>query len=395
MNRHVARWFGGAALLSFAAMASGAQSSTSASTKWQAWVGCWTAAPATELLLPASAAPVVCVTPATGGGDAVNVATIANGKLVSSQRIDASGAEQPVDAKGCTGTQRGQWSADGRRVYLHSIATCDGLKRTTTSLLAFTPRGEWLDVQEVSADNGSAVRVARYRDVGVPNTVPAEIATVLSDRSMSAQGARVAAGAAIGPAAVIEATRVSTPAVVEAFVLERGERFALDKYDLITLADAGVPGRVTDAMVAVSNPQVFAVAHGDGRVARDSAIVTDDVVGRRISVYMEPSYGYYPYGYGYGYGYPSYYNNYYGYGYGGYGYGYPGYYYGSPVIVVNGTKETPHGRLVKGRGYTPADGTTSGTAATPTTSRGSSDAGTRGSTSEPAASSTRTARPRP
>jgi hypothetical protein len=263
------------------------------------------------------------------------------------------------------------------------------LKRTTSGLLGFSPSGEWLDVQQISADSGSAVRVARYRDVGVPSTVPSDIGSALSGRSMSTQAARIAAGAPIGTTAVIEASRVSTPAVVEAFVLERGERFALDKYDLVALADAGVPGRVTDAMVAVSNPQAFAVAHSDPRAARDSALDAD-VVGRRIPVYMEPSYGYYPYGYGYGYGYG--YNNY---GYNNYyGYGYPGYYYGSPIIVVNSPAETQHGRLVKGRGYTPANGTPSGTPATPSTSRGASDSGSgsRGSSSEPAA---RTARPRP
>ncbi|HEY2025596.1 MAG TPA: hypothetical protein VGG78_01220 [Gemmatimonadaceae bacterium] len=375
---------GAMALLTFAAVTSGAQSSAS-SSKWQAWIGCWTAAPANELLLPVSSGPIVCVTPSSD--DAVNVATIANGKVMSSQRIDASGTEQPVDAKGCSGTQRGQWSADGRRVFLRAVATCDGLRRTTSSLLGFTPNGEWLDVQEIAADSGSAVRVARYRDVGVPSTVPSEISSALGGRSMSTQGARIAAGAPIGTTAVIEASRVSTPAVVEAFVLERGERFSLDKYDLVALADAGVPGRVTDAMIAVSNPQAFAVAHNDGRAARDNAL-DDDVVGRRIPVYMEPSYGYYPYGYGYGY-----YNNFYGYNnYYGYGYGYPGYYYGSPIIVVNGSNPTQRGRLVKGHGYTPANGTPA-TPSTPSTSRGSTESGSRGAASEP--SSSRTARPRP
>jgi len=31
----------------------------------------------------------------------------------------------------------------------------------------------------------------------------------------------------------------------------------------VRLADAGVPARVTDAMIAVSNPNVFAVGHPD------------------------------------------------------------------------------------------------------------------------------------
>ncbi len=58
------------------------------------------------------------------------------GKIVSTQRIDASGAERPVDAKGCTGVQRATWSADERRIYLRSASTCDGLKSTTSAILA-------------------------------------------------------------------------------------------------------------------------------------------------------------------------------------------------------------------------------------------------------------------
>lgn len=386
MNRHMTRWLGAAALLSLAAAAGGAQSSVTSGSRWQAWVGCWTAAPASEAFTPAST-PIVCVTP--DAGHAVHVATIANGKVVSSQRIDASGGEQPADAKGCSGTERGQWSADGRRVFLRAVATCDGLKRTTSGLLAFTPTGEWLDVQEIVADSGSAVRVARYRDIGVPSTVPAEIAAALSGRSTSVQGARVAAGAPIGSAAVIEATHMSTPAVVEAFLLERGQRFSLGARDLVALADAGVPGRVTDAMVAVSNPETFAVTHRDVRPVRDNARDADDVVvGRRIPVYMEPSYGYSPYGYGYGY--------YDAYGYGAYGYGYPGY-YSSPIIVVNApaTRETPHGRMVKGRGYTAGDAPPTGSTAMPLSpSHGAASSPSSGS-SQPASSSERTAKPRP
>lgn len=395
MSRHMTRWLGAAALLALTAAASGAQSSVGSSSRWRAWVGCWSAAPTTEVFTPASA-PIVCVTP--DAGNAVNVATIANGKVVSSQRIDASGSEQPVDAKGCSGTERGQWSSDGRRVFLRAVATCDGLKRTTSGVLAFTPTGEWLDVQEIVADSGSAVRVARYRDVGVPSTVPAEIATALGGRSTSVQGARVAAGAPIGSAAVIEATHVSTPAVVEALLLERGQQFSLGARELVALADAGVPGRVTDAMVAVSNPETFAVTHREVRPVRDSARDAEDdvVVGRRIRVYMEPSYGYYsPYGYGYGY------YNAYGYGaysYGAYGYGYPGYYSGSPIIVVNSptTRETPHGRMVKGRGYTAGDALLTPAAAIPlsSSSPGAVSSPSSGS-SQPASSSERTAKPRP
>jgi len=399
------------ALVSLSAATGAAQQD--AGSRWQGWLGCWTGA-APDALMP-SAAPLVCITP-TSNADVVHVATVQDGKVLATKTIDASGKDQPIDAKDCTGTQRAEWSADARRVYLRAVATCAGTTRTTSGILAMSPTGEWLDVQGIAAGEGENVRVARYHDAGLPENLPSDIKSALEGRSASVQGARVAAGANVGTTAVIEASKKATPAVVEAWLLERGQRFALDAKTLVQLADAGVPARVTDAMVAVTNPQTFAVAHVAPSTQYNRP--EDEVTGRRIPVFLAPppydpfGWGYAPYGYGYGYngyGYP------YGYGYSGYGYGgYYGYpYFGStPVIVVPGTGNIPgHGRMVKGQGYQPAVGS-AGTGRTaqprnapsPSTwgssrSAGSSSSGTSSSTgSSTSPSSTggeRTAKPRP
>ena len=394
-----------AGLVALVAGSAGAQQAAAGS--WQGWIGCWTAGPAIGGIAPSSIAPLVCIAP-TADANVVDVATISGDKVVSTQRIDASGRELPMDAKGCTGTQRAQWSADGRRVYLNAIATCDGVQRVTSGIIAMSPTGEWLDVQGVAAAGDEAVRVARYRDAGVPSAVPEAIASAIRERATATQGARYAIGGTIGSAAVIEASRIETAAVVEAWLMERGQAFGLDANELVRLADAGVPARVTDAMVAVSNPSVFAVERPDGssrsrRALRDE----DEIAGRRIYVYMDPAYspyrwGYTPYGYGYGYGYGPY-----GYaplGYGGYGYG-SGYYgsgYVAPIIIVNPQQPTQRGQAVKGRGYTPRDPNPS--AATPTQARGTdnSSSSSGSSSSQPARSdpprsepAPRTAHPKP
>jgi hypothetical protein len=390
-----------AGLVALAASAGSAQQSAQG-PRWQAWAGCWTAAPSSaDALLPAAqSAPVVCVVP-TSNSDVVEVSTIADGKVVSHTRIDASGREQPVELKGCTGTQRAQWSADERRVFLKAVTTCDGLQRTTSGILAMSPTGEWLDVQGVTTGGGDNLRVARYRDAGVPASVPADIAAALNGRSESVRAARIAAGANVGTSAVVEASRIADAAVVEGWLLERRQPFALDANALVALADAGVPARVTDAIVAVSNPKAFAIARPDR--AAEGVIEADDIApaGRRIPVRLDP-WSYDPYGYG-SYGLGSYYGGYgYGLGYGGSygGYGYPGYYYGSPIIVVPGpTAGAAHGRMVKGRGYT-KDGEASGraTSSSPSWSSPSSGSGTSSgssSGSSSSGSSTRTAKPRP
>ena len=383
-------------------------SAQGAGPRWQAWLGCWSSAALSESYGSAQfAPPVVCIVP-TSSSDVVEVATIADGKVVKRDSIDASGRDRALQAKGCEGTQVARWSADERRVYLKSASSCEGMRTTGSSILAMTQSGEWIDVRGVSAGEGENVRVARYRDIGLPTAIPAEIASALRGRAMASQAARIAAGATIGTTAVKEATSSASAGVVEAWIMERAQRFALGANELVALADAGIPARVTDAMVAVSYPNAFQVARADDRSVRDA----EDVgYGRTIPVYLDPYYS--PWGWGYsrygnsGYGYNGYGNGYGGNGYGGYG---SGYYGGAPIIIVTGTQAAggSNGQMVKGRGYTQgtSGGSTSGREYAPTNSGASSGSSSSGSSTGTSSSSApapqasqpaeqRTAKPRP
>ena len=386
-----------------AAASASAQGSTG--PRWQAWVGCWTsAAPGDAYGSSQFAAPIVCVVPTTNT-DVVEVATIADGKVGKRDTIDASGMAKAIHTKECDGSQVARWSADERRVYLSSATTCFGVKSSVSSILAMSEKGEWLDIRGVNAGDGENVRVARYRDIGLPGSVPAEITDVLRSRGGSMSGARVAAGATIGTTAVAEASKAANEAVVEAWLLERGQRFALTANSLIALSDAGIPSRVTDAMVAVSNPRAFNLARAEP-VARSESGDDEVRVGRRIPVYIDP---YDPWGYGYGY-------SRYGYGYsryGQYGYGSPygnGYYggYTGPIIIVTGnqtggTATITNPQVVKGRGYTQNSGTSSsGRSSSPSTESSQSGSSTSHAPSsqpqqqaQPEPSTQRTAKPRP
>ncbi len=366
---------------------------------WQGWIGCWATQSSASSPIALAGGPFVCVLP-TSDANVVDVATVAEGKVIARQRIDASGKALPIDAKECTGTKLGHWSADGRRVFLRADAVCGGTSLTTTGILAMTPNGEWLDIQSNAAGGGSSLRVIRYADAGMPSSIPTEIASVLNAREVAVQGARVAAGAPIGTSAVIEATKLADSSVVAAWLLERQQPFRIDASQLVSLAESGVPAAVTDAMVAVSNPKVFAVARPSPEAAR-----ADDIAGRRIYLTLDRydpfatryGYGYDPYRSGYGYGY--------GYGYGlAPGYGYSGYYNSAPIIIVRGAAQTSSqtpGHMVKGRGFVPDQPTSpspSSSRASTSTSSGSSSGNTgSSSTSQPASqgSTERTAKPRP
>lgn len=364
-----------------------AQGSVAAGSRWDAWVGCWQAEAAPAAVTgttslgdiagaPAAGAPTVCIVP-TGAPGTVAVATVAGGKLVSQDRIVATGQRQPRSREGCTGWESAQWSASGERLYLHSMDSCPrGIARTSSGILAMSPGGEWLDVQGVTVRGQTGVRVIRYRSAAIPAALPAQLASALRGRGATAVStARMVAAASLTTRDVIEASHQVDPAVTQAWLLARGQRFKLDARQLVALANAGVPGSVTDAMVALSYPKEFAVNEpgvGGGGVALTRQSMSQipasayGSTGYQVPVFMDP-YSYSPYGYD-SYGYSPYYGlglgympygyaplGYSPYGYGAaYGYAPYGGWYTPPVIVLRGTQHpTTPGRVINGRGYTP------------------------------------------
>src|SRR5450759_1580572 len=80
-----------AAALLLAGSAPARAQSVATDGRWQAWLGCW--APAARVVPPRStaAAPLLaCVVPATGSAG-VEVATVSDTQVVTSDRIEATG----------------------------------------------------------------------------------------------------------------------------------------------------------------------------------------------------------------------------------------------------------------------------------------------------------------
>jgi hypothetical protein len=402
-----------AALVTLAAGA-GAGAQSTADPRWAAWLGCWQPSPASVADLPASL-PFVCVSP-TNVSSAVEIATIANGAVVTHDTVDASGKQRPVEKQGCSGWQRAEWSADVRRVFLRSELSCaGGVTRTSTGILAMSPTGEWLDVQSINAGSSSGVRAMRYHGAGAASIkLPPGVIDVSAGRDLAVQTARAAAGTALNVGDVVEAVKRVDTAVVQTWIVQRGVRFVLNANQLVAMADAGVPGSVTDVMIGVSYPDHFALQQpsggpmtvGNGLSRRDSAQIASDYLASRciggpdplwysLDAYDPCSYRYGARGLGYGYGYSPYgyrpygYNGYYG---GSFGGGYYSGYYSAPVIVVKG-EETAHGKLINGRGYTRGDAssssgsTASGASSTRSSGSGSSSSGSSSSGSGSSGSS--------
>lgn len=367
--------------------------------RWQAWLGCWEAVAEPDLIatINSEKKPRICVTPAAGAS-AVDIATFVGDSVALRQHIDVTGAQRQMTRDGCTGWERAQWSQNGQRVYLRSSYSCPGgLTRTSNGIMALSAAGEWLDVQGIVAGTTVGVRVARYRDVTDVASLPSEIAAALRGRERVVSDARIIATAPLVPADVVEASRFLDPGVVQTWLAERGEGFALDANRLSELEKAGVAPNVIDVMVALSYPRVFALDRSRVGGPNDTR-TTDEVAGSGRTVYV---YGWDPFYSDYGY-------SRYGSRYGRYGYGYGDWYYGNtPVVIVrppSGTDGDRHGKVVKGRGYTAGRGSTGGSdKATAAGSKGSgssggsaaSGSGSGSSSKSPSSGTGRTAKPRP
>lgn len=367
-----------------------AQGTTTTDTRWEAFVGCWAPEPG----IPGPTA--VCVLPA---GDArVELVTIADGKVASRESIDANGVRTPSVREKCEGGDVARWSADGRRLFLESDHVCDGtVKVRSTGIMALPSGNEWLDVRGVSVAGGPTdVRVRRYHAIAatagvIPEPLRAEVQAATEERPTIRAAARVSAASELELDQVIEASRTIDASVLEAWLVENGDGFEMDRAKLERLADARVPSRVIDVMVALSYPNQFAIGRRwqrgevpqpklDTTIVRPTDVVTTPIYGGQYGTYgllgrdrycdqlitaVSRCYGYGdPYGYGYS---P------YGWGGSGWGLGY-GYAGQPPVIVTRPEKE--RGRVVNGKGYTRGESTGDGErTAQPRTSSGTSSGG--------------------
>jgi hypothetical protein len=355
--------------------------------RWNDWMGCWQLVadgnvarlPPAEDAAGGVTGPIrpggnrsarVCVSPSQGGAQ---LRTFVGGDPVLTQTIVADGVDHPVSDAGCTGTQRAQWSEDGRRLFTHAQVACEKQSaRTVTGLALIAPDGDWVDVQAVTIGDTDSVRVRRYRPPQdrLAKGVPAAAVRLQIDN-------------------IKEATKYVSPRAIEAALMETSARFPLSSRALVDLDKAGVDDRVIDLMVALSYPKSFAIRPSgpDDRLTPFPPLYPDFV---DASDDFNPFYG------------PFYSNYYYSpYFFSPFAYSYWRYYPGlyAPVAVIvpgggesggggNGSGRPPErGRAINGKGYTLVD--RRGDVATP---NGGADAG--GTTSTRSGGSRGTVSPR-
>lgn len=331
-------------LLALLPAAAGAQ--TAADDRWSAWLGCWDLVlesardsadqPARSTPLPAQTRPQVCVQPAERGA---TFTTKVGEQVTIEQTVIADGSSQPIVERDCRGAQSAEWSQSARRLFSRAELTCtnEAGTRRVSGLSILGANGTWTDIQTVTVGSRETVRLRRYRRAGAAAPVAATFTTSLSLDDVKEASAKVSAR------------------TLEAALVETRSTFRLTGSELIALQAAGVPGSVTDLMVALSYPDRFVVERDPRGADFAPPLLMDD-----------------PYLAGWAFGYPMWsdafgffsplYGPYSPYFYSPFAYSYLGGYWpwfaggGTGIIIGDGGGGAPRpggsGRVVNGLGYT-------------------------------------------
>jgi hypothetical protein len=313
--------------------------------RWQPWLGCW------ELMSQAADEPKVlpirtCVMrPANDAGVRITT-TVAGGPPVEEQFV-ADGTERPIEDGPCRGMRRAEWSRNGR-LFSRARIECSGSAPYAVSHLATIAGDTWIDIQGITRGADEAVRVRHYQRVR-EGGLPADATPPDGSSQFSIEEVK-------------EASRLVTPLVLEAALVETRARFALNGRTMLDLDRSGVPDEITDVMVALSYPDRFRV-----RPRTPDGSGAGPVRLAECGIYDTCVYGWDPFGYT--------------------DWRVDDYWYAGDVVVIgppDGGGRPPEerggGRVVNHRGYTriepaPAPHSGSGAASTSSTDSSSGDSG--------------------
>lgn len=236
--------------------------------RWRPWLGCWQLWE--EQLDPSAAGEasetadlldrtLVCVRPeAVAGG--VNLTAEAGDRVLVDRTLVADGVRRDVQETDCTGWERSEWSADGRRLFTRAELQCsDQPARRVTGVSLMTSAATWADIQVIEVGGRQLVEVRRYAPLR-----PAEQDARLGEDALGVDWtdvneARRDAAARLDLPAVIDASERTSARAVEALLVETEPTLPLDADALVALDDAGISGGVIDLLVALAYPDRFVV----------------------------------------------------------------------------------------------------------------------------------------
>ena len=256
----------GSALLLCAGAASGQAASTPllngarVDPRFQPWMGCWS--PSTQSIgtgVGQTPKPPImaCVVPSTSVNGSVDIVVFDSANVATRSAVPLPGTRMPKSVDGCAGTETSAWMPDDRRLLMQAELSCGrGAKRLETGLMTMSAAGQWMQVQHLDVGGNSATSVITMRYVVDSLGAWASLGANASPSTLSL---RLAVGAPLLNADVLEVGKRAPIALTEAWLTETQQQFAVNGQELVRLANGGMPARVLDLMIAISNPETFAV----------------------------------------------------------------------------------------------------------------------------------------
>jgi hypothetical protein len=219
--------------------------------RWRGYLGCWATTSA------AVRGPDVCLVP-TADSTTVDLVVLRQDSVMSVTQVTSSGARVNRVVDGCSGWESGRWSADERRLYTHAHYTCPGrAPQVSSGMYAMSARFTFSRIERTEAGGADGVRLVTFSSGIADSVLPDSVARRLPPTDARTLAARGEAAAEVSTADVADAAHAVDAAVVEAWIADRRQQFALTPRDARALRDARVPGRVIDMMVVVSYPERF------------------------------------------------------------------------------------------------------------------------------------------
>ncbi len=360
-----------ASLLSAGALSAQTVAGNAVDPRFQPWMGCWTpSAQSTGAGEGQTPKPpsMACVVPSTTIAGSVDLVVFDSANVATRSAVPLPGTRLPKTVDGCAGTETATWMPDDRRLLMQAELACGrGARRLETGLMTMSSAGDWMQVQHLDVGGNSATSVMTLRYV-VDSL--GEWARLGASASPSTPSLRLAVGAPLLNSDVLAVAKRAPAALTEAWLTETRQQFSVNGKELVRLADGGMPSRVIDLMIAISNPETFAVRTPSADRNRPMAgdVITGGIASsrmrggcRRMDDFCYGPGGMGAWGLGWQYGLSPFDAYSLRYGYGGlfspYGFG-NGYYTGNtPIIIVNRGDTDPsvrsnQGRAVRGGGYT-------------------------------------------
>jgi hypothetical protein len=225
---------------------------------------------------------MACVVPSTTIAGSVDLVVFDSANVATRSAVPLPGTRIAKSIDGCTGTETATWMPDDRRLLMQAELACGrGARRLETGLVTMSSAGDWMQVQHLDVGGNSATSVMTLRYV-VDSL--GDWARLGASAAPSTPSLRLAVGAPLLNSDVLAVASRAPAALTEAWLTETRQPFSVNGKELVRLADGGMPSRVLDLMIAMSNPEVFAVRTAGTDRSRPMAedVITGGIASSRM-----------------------------------------------------------------------------------------------------------------